>query len=49
MVRRLVGVGEIDGAPLDIENTVGRTAGHRREDTHVPPGKAAQSGLASVR
>ena len=33
VVRRLRGIGEVNGAPLDVEDTVGRTACDGREDT----------------
>jgi hypothetical protein len=40
VVGRLGGVVEIDGAPFDVEDSIGRTPGHRRENAAGPAWEA---------
>ena len=45
MVRSLRGISEIHSAPLDIEDTIGRSTRHRREDTACSAGELRTAGL----
>ena len=45
VVGRLVGVGEIDGSPLDVEDSIRRTAGHRCENTADSARETRAAGL----